>query len=536
MLYRSFRKLLFVPLFLSYSFVFSQSAEKLQTLPNWFNLDPTTDKINGISTEKAYQLLLKDKKSSPVLVAIIDSGVEIDHEDLKGKIWVNEKEIPNNGIDDDKNGYIDDINGWDFLGNAKGEDLTYETLELTRELIKYTHLIEPIDALNANKEEKVVLNKYKSLKAKYDQKVEEIEKQNGKNYIQLYDNYMSAKELIKTEFKVEEVTPEILDKINLISSDRLQKAKRIYQFVEEIGLNEDKLDEAYDYFNTLINYSLNEDYNGRSIIGDSLANLNEKGYGNNEVEGPDAKHGTHVAGIIGANRSNEIGINGIAENVKLMVIRAVPNGDERDKDIANAIRYAVDNGARVINMSFGKPFSPDKEQVDQAVKFAESKGVLLVHAAGNESEDTDVETYFPTKKYGKDLAQCKTWIEVGAASWKTGEETVASFSNYGKSSVDVFAPGEDIYSSVVNGKYKEMSGTSMAAPVVTGLAALMLSYYPNLSGQQLKDIILSSVNKINDTQVNVPGKTTTTNFKNLSVTGGIVNAYNALVMASKTIN
>jgi subtilisin family serine protease len=239
-------------------------------------------------------------------------------------------------------------------------------------------------------------------------------------------------------------------------------------------------------------------------------------------------HGTHVAGIIGAVRNNDVGVDGIAPSVKVMMVRAVPDGDERDKDIANAIRYAVDNGAQVINMSFGKAFSPQKAAVDSAVRYADAHGVLMVHAAGNDAENSDVKASFPSPNYlGGGRAQ--NWIEVGASSWKSGESLVAPFSNYGHTLVDVFAPGVDILSTVPGG-YERDSGTSMAAPVVTGLAALLLDYFPTLTGADVKRIILASAVRHTDQSVQKPGGGSV-RFGELSATGGIVNAYAAIKMA-----
>ncbi len=527
--------------FLSINFIFFSGLSQVlveNRLPelkaqfNWHNLDANISGMVGISTEKAYQELLKNKKNSPVIVAIIDSGVEIDHLELDGKIWVNTKEIVGNGIDDDNNGYIDDINGWDFLGNKNGDDLESETLELTRELLKYQCLIEPIDPLKANKQQKEWIEYYKELKTKFDKKKKELEDQGGRFFIQLYGKYFEAKKILQSEYKVEEITSEILEKISIISKEELQQAKKMFEILDEVNLDEAKLNEAYEYFNGQLNFGLNEDYNGRAqIIGDNLAVLNEKGYGNNEVEGPNAYHGTHVAGIIAANRNNEIGVKGIVENVKIMTIRAVPNGDERDKDVANAIRYAVDNGAQIVNMSFGKAYSPEKEYVDEALKYAESKNVLLIHGAGNDNLDLDFEKSYPNKYY-KTGGECKTWLDIGAISYNSGQDLVAEFSNYGKKSVDLFAPGVAIYSLGINGKYREMDGTSMAAPVVTGVAALLKSYFPNLSAVQIKNILLESSTKLINKEVYLPGKTTTTLFKNLSNSGGVVNTYNAIKLAS----
>jgi subtilisin family serine protease len=289
---------------------------------------------------------------------------------------------------------------------------------------------------------------------------------------------------------------------------------------------------GFEHFKNQVEYNLNVDYDPRAIVGDDPNNSKERFYGNNDVTGPDAKHGSHVAGIIGAVRTNDIGIKGVADNVVIMGVRSTPNGDERDKDVANSIRYAVDNGAKVINMSFGKSYSWDKAIVDEAVKYAVSKDVLLIHAAGNDNKDLEVEPNFPDPEYvggGK----AASWITVGASGWTNDGKIKANFSNYGKTKVDVFAPGVNINSTVPGSKYEKLNGTSMAAPVVAGLAALIRSYYPKLTALQVKDIIMKSVVKVNQSvEVESESGVKTIPFADLCVTGGIVNAYNALQLAA----
>ncbi|MCA6434434.1 MAG: S8 family serine peptidase, partial [Cytophagales bacterium] len=291
--------------------------------------------------------------------------------------------------------------------------------------------------------------------------------------------------------------------------------------------------EGVDYFEVIVKYGYNAEFDSRQIVGDNYSDFFEKGYGNNDVKGPDPLHGTHVAGIIAADRKNNLGIKGIADNVKIMAVRAVPNGDERDKDVANAIIYAVDNGAKIINMSFGKSFSPEKEVVDRAVKYAEQKGVLLIHAAGNEGDDIDVEKNFPTKKYlnGK---EAKNWIEVGASSWGSDENFVGSFSNYGKKGVSLFAPGVQIYSTTPGNTYKNEDGTSMASPSTAGVAALLMSYFPNLTAIEVKDILEKSTRKFDNLKVQKPGSKELVSFSELSSSGGLVNAYEAVKMAKES--
>ena len=287
------------------------------------------------------------------------------------------------------------------------------------------------------------------------------------------------------------------------------------------------------HFNDQVKYAYNPDFNTRLIVGDNYADQTQKVYGNNDYEGPDAFHGTHVAGIVAAVRNNDKGMNGVADNVQIMTIRAVPNGDERDKDVANAIRYAVDNGASIINMSFGKGYSWNKKIVDKAVKHAYKNDVLLVHAAGNSALNTDVEMNFPTDKYEKKKKHAPNWMEIGALSWKGGENSSASFSNYGKKHVDVFAPGTAIYSTIPGNEYKNAQGTSMAAPVVAGVAAVLRSYFPTLTAVQVKDIIMTSAVKQNF-KVSQPGTDEMVPFSDLCVSGGVANVYTAVQKAMKT--
>jgi cell wall-associated protease len=501
----------------------------LKSPQDWFNLDPQLDNFRGISTERAYKELLPGKKSKTIIVAIIDSGIDINHEDLKDKIWVNPGEIPGNGIDDDKNGYVDDINGWNFIGNAKGEMINYDNLEMTRLYAKLKKIYDGKSATDFKGKQLNEFNLYESVKADFEKEHSEAE-QNANLYTNILTAYKAADLAIKKELKKEEYTIDEVKAIKTEDKDLNQSIQMLLYF-DMMKIKPEDIEEGAKYFKNRLDYNLNVDFEPRALVGDDYSNNSQKYYGNSSVMGPDAEHGTHVAGIIGANRDNGIGIKGIASDIKIMVIRTIPNGDERDKDVANAIYYAADNGANVINMSFGKDYSPLKEIVDKAVQYAEKKGVLMIHAAGNDSRDNDVKKNFPNPGYLKPKKNCATWIEVGASSYTGGEKFVASFSNYGQKSVDVFAPGVEIYSSVPGNKYKIEQGTSMAAPMVTGLAALIWSYYPKLTAADVKKIITESTVKYTNEVVGIPGSESSTEFGKLSITGGVVNAYNALKMA-----
>ncbi len=510
---------------------FVQLQDTLTKAPtDWFNLDYQTDKVRGVSTEKAYAELLGNKKSTTVIVAIIDSGIDIEHEDLKDKIWVNTKEIAGNGVDDDKNGYIDDINGWNFIGNAKGEMINHDNLELTRQYVKYKKKFEGKSATDFKGKEREEFDFYQEIKKDYEKELQEAKTMNSM-LVPFLAAYNKADSTIKAVLNKDEYTTEEVNAIESEDKD-IVAAKQVFGMLAINNATGQDLEDAVEHFKEQLDYNLNTEFDPRALVGDDYENIKEKFYGNNLVEGPDAMHGTHVAGIIGANRNNEIGMKGIANDVKIMVLRTVPNGDERDKDVANSIYYAVDNGARIINMSFGKDYSPYKEYVDKAVKYAEKKGVLIVHAAGNDGRDTDARRNYPHPQYKKSGKWASNWIEVGASSWEDKDEFAAEFSNYGEKTVSVFAPGVAIYSTVPDNKYKNLQGTSMAAPVVTGIAALVLSYYPKLKAQGLKKIILESSTKYPDVEVNIPGtRDKTKKFSKLCQTAGIVNAYNALKMA-----
>jgi len=494
---------------------------------NWFNLDAKKDNIRGVSTERVYKTLLKGKKSTTVVVAVIDSGIDIKHPDLKDHIWVNPKEKPGNGKDDDKNGYVDDINGWDFIGGKDGKDVDADTYEVTRELVRLEKKFADKDPEKLRRKEKKEYQYYLKVKKSYTKQASE-----ARQGYTVMKQIWAAYQIVQKSLDKKEITKEDLDNIKSDDQDAVQ-AGQILKRAMGFGIPLNQLKDVYKQYESMFKYGVNKDFNPRTIVGDNYEKLDEKGYGNNEVQGPDADHGTHVAGIIGADRTNDIGIKGVADNVKIMVLRAVPNGDERDKDIANAIRYAVDNGARIVNMSFGKSFSPNKEYVDKAVKYAQKKGVLLVHAAGNDGSNLDENDNFPNKNFKNSKRFAKNWIEVGASSWGDEKNFVGSFSNYGKTTVDVFAPGVAINSTIPDNKYTEHDGTSMAAPVVSGVAAMLMSYFPELSAEDVKEIILKSSIKYTDKEINKPGSRNgqTIKFGELSVTGGIVNAYEAVKMA-----
>ncbi len=510
---------------------------------NWFNLDPEEDKINGVSTERVEKEILKEIPGEQVVVAVIDGGVDPLHEDLKEVMWINENEIPDNNIDDDGNGYVDDIYGWNFIGGKDGENVHHDTYELTRIVGEMDEKYDDVNPMKLSGKEKKEYDKYLTYKEDVDSQLEKASEQ-VEQYQQILTYIEFALKMSREalgDAPIDQETIDALDdeKYGMVKSFFAQLLPQMGDFegnlddLEELIVSD--INEALSHEKNKVDYGYNVDYNPRTIVNDDYSNLDQRYYGNADVKGPDAFHGTHVAGIIAAKRDNDLGINGVATNVKIMAIRAVPDGDERDKDVANAIRYAVDNGASIVNMSFGKGFSPDEKEVEKAIKYAEKKDVLLVHAAGNSGQDNDVENNYPNATYDKKRGlfgkkRAANWIEVGALNWKGGADMVASFSNYGQQNVDVFAPGQDIYSTAPDSEYELASGTSMASPVVAGVAATIRSYFPDMKAKEVREVLVQSARPYLG-EVRQPGTGTMVPFNTLSTSGGVINVKSALLRA-----
>ncbi|WP_278034543.1 S8 family peptidase [Flavobacterium nitratireducens] len=495
------------------------SPLKQEDLKRWSHLDLVKDTIPGMSMDRAYAELLKDRKAVKVIVGIVDSGVDIEHEDLKPVIWTNKKEIPGNGIDDDKNGFVDDVHGWNFLGDIVKEHLEYERIVKDKSLVDETT--------------------FQEAKKLYDKKF--VDAQNEMSYYTMMSaNVEEADKVLQKLLGKPIYTADDLKAVE--SKDTLvQKSKTLMQRMFSYGLPiaelkseiQQQIEAKYEILKG--QETLNIDY--RKVLGDNPNDITDTKYGNGNVIGPDKKealHGTHVAGIVAQTRGNGLGGDGVASNnVEILTVRAVPDGDEYDKDIALAIRYAVDNGAKVINGSFGKSFSPHKDWVFDAIKYAAKKDVLFVHAAGNDAKNIDYADNFPNDSEDKITEIADNVITVGALNFQYDQNIVARFSNIGKINVDVFAPGVQIYATTPENSYQFLQGTSMASPNVAGVAALIRSYYPKLTAAQVKHILMESGVAI-DKDVIVGGNPNDVRpFKELSKTGKIVNAYNAVLMANE---
>ena len=530
------KKVLIAAAFLaSFSFAFAQDKMQNNDLKTWYHKDFSTTNVYGVNTNNAYKFLeSKGLKPRTVVVGVLDSGVEVDHPGLINNMWKNPNEIPNNGIDDDKNGYVDDIYGWNFIG-GKTADVDADNLEVTRMVKKYQPIFEGTDSAKnrANQakmpEEYAIYQKSKKL---YDEKGSE-----AKQYYHYFSGFNNAIPSIVKTLNGKTLTKANLAAIKPASQEDSRNLQILNSLVQDAGnvgktpkeveeLLRKEIEGALKHYESQATKHYNLDFDPRAeIVGDNYDNYNEKHYGNNHYEGPDASHGTHVSGIIAGLPHGDEAQYGVAHKVaKIMTVRAVPDGDERDKDVANAIRYAVDNGAKILNMSFGKAVSPGKKHVWDAMKYAEKKGVLLVKAAGNDNQNIGENEYFPTNfmKQSDEKPFVSNMIVVGAST-NNSQNLRARFSNYNGKMVDVFAPGQEIYSTVPDAKYEYLQGTSMASPVVAGAAAVLWAYMPSLTPQQIKEALVKTVNK-STVNANVDSSA---NFDQISVAGGVIDLYKA---------
>ena len=508
-------------------------------LKSWGSADLTTDTIPGMSINKAYAELLKNKKGVPVIVGVIDSGVDIEHEDLKNVIWTNKSEIPGNGKDDDNNGYVDDIHGWNFLG-----DIVSENLELTRIVRDENAKFSGKTLADIPAADRDAYATYTQAKAELAEKVTE-NTQNSSRYKGLLEQITTAHTAVAKALGKEDYTKKELQDFKPETTEMQQNVGGLLQMYSNLEDGQripdiiSEINGAVEYFEGGLESHYNLNLDARKILGDNPNDIKDTKYGNGDVDGPDSdnkentKHGTHVSGIIAAQRDNNVGMNGVANNAKIMVLRAVPDGDEYDKDIALAIRYATDNGAKVINGSFGKYYSTHPEWVRDAIKYAASKDVLIIKAAGNESKNLDENVVYPNDqiKLGDEIST--NFLTVGALNHTYGSEMIAPFSNYGKDNVDVFAPGMKIWATTPNNTYEYLQGTSMAAPAVAGVAAIIRSYFPKLTAPQVKKILMDSGVQTTNTVMVAGDPSNTKKFPEISKSGKMVNLYNAFIMASK---
>jgi len=512
-----------IGLFLIAGSAFAQSLQSTQQTrkkltseakKEWHNLSFKEAKVYGTGSNQVYlEILSKTPPKKKIVVAVIDSGVDTDHEDLSESIWTNEDEIPGNGKDDDQNGYVDDVHGWNFLVDSSGQDVIYDNMEATRVLRLSKQLKDAQKQYPEWLTEDVLTNAVNI----YNESSQEMSGLGQFNLVYKKIDSTARAAIGKKEYTYEDVK-------NLSAENEdVRKAKRMFAVFRTLGIEKSDLKEMGTQADKYASYWLNFDFDPKAGMPQTGSN-----YGNNHYGGEHSEHGTHVAGIIAAARNNGKGAQGVAYgSAEIMVLRAVPDGDERDLDVANAIKYAADNGANIINMSFGKGISPDKGMVYDALEYAASKNVLIIHAAGNDSEDIDEANNYPNDDGLTETSQ-NSFLCIGALSPSKEKKLTASFSNYGNENVDLFAPGEDIYSTLPGNKYGFRSGTSMAAPVASGAAALVWSLHPELTASQLRQLLIQTATDISSKKVLIPGSKEKVAFENLCNSGSVINAYSTL--------
>ncbi len=501
-------------------------------LKYWHLKDIEKDSILGISLERAYTELFKKRKANPVIVAALDSEVNIKQEGLKNQIWVNTKEIPDNGIDDDNNGYIDDINGWNYIGTQNNDSVVFSSFTYTEVLKQYDSKFKNTSLKEIPTIEKKQYQTYQRAKTAYKKQLEE-RKNNLETYNRIKRKYTKSRSILHKYFPNNIYSKKQIDSIIDIVKDKEEKKFMSYmKYYLDNDINDSTIALGLKSEHKIIKQNLNLEHNGKYHTKDDANDLTDFPYGNNNVSGiENFYHGTEISSVI-AHKRNHKEIRGIIDTVKIMCLNTSTAGDEFDKDIALAIRYAVDNGARVINMSFGKSFSLHPEWVKDAITYAESKNVLIVTSAGNSRLNLDTNYDYPNDALDDGIEYADNFLKVGSTTNKLDSTLASGFSNYGKKQVDVFAPGSRIDCLAWDEPIVDY-GTSLSSAVVSGVAALIFSYYPNLTAAEVKHIIMESGLPI-DIMVNKPSKSKEKEkvpFSSLSKSGKIVNAYNALIMA-----
>ena len=462
---------------------------------------------------------LQTKKIKPkkqIIVGIIDSGLDTTSVDILPALWKNPQEKQDRK-DNDNNGYTDDLHGWNFLGTKDGTfNMTSAGSEEFREFKRLYPKYKGIENKEAV-QDTAEFTYYELMK----------KKAGIMSYIK-YTAYTAVKDeayqktdsILKTlNINTDTLTIQGLMQLHTRSNVLEQAIQALFTDLLKIGEHGLWKDarKAHDKNFALMKRrleSIEKDTDKRLLMGDDMKNPEDRFYGNHTLQVEGCDHGTFVAGIVAGQGVKDSRMKGVWPQARLMIVRAVGNGDEYDKDVASAIRYAVDNGATVINLSLGKYTSPDADMVNQAIAYAQKKDVLIIQAAGNNSRNIDLVPYFPSAKdqNGKTF---KNYMRVGASDQ---DGNPCTFSNYGQDEVDVFAPGENIISVGLTNTYSTQQGTSFAAPIVSGIAAMLRSCFPKLKAHQIKEIICQSVQP-------------TDQLKKHCRTGGIVDALKAVQLA-----
>lgn len=536
-------------------------ARKKQSDLDWYNCSFGEDGVYGAEVNKAYEFLKGKKVKKRPVVALIGTGLDVEHEDLKQAIWVNPGEQAD-GKDRDKNGFIDDINGWNFLGGKNGQVMERLIQEGDREFLrlkdKYADYITSngeffkiIDGKRVKVSAPENLSEYSYYKNVVMPESQLARIYGGWNMAYVIAEYgQKFKEDLRAKFPGQRITLQEFqtcydpnapqDTLSDVTFTLIATAFQLYKtddldfvyktFVETgVARGKESYEEALKAYG----------YDGRKdIVGDDYLNINDNKYGNNVLLTSDAGLGTMQGGIIGGKRGNGLGNDGIMDEAEIMALRVTASGGEPYiKDMVLAIRYAADHGVDIIVLPQQNTLYPDgqKEWMIEALRYAESKGILVIVPAWELSQDLAKQTFYPNRRMTGDKEL--TNLMVISSSDKEGNPSLNA--NYGAKELDLFAPGINIYSAYTGDTYQIGSGVGLASASVAGVAALIKAYYPHLTGSQIRDILLESVTSRKGVEVEkgieVDGKQTQDLFlfDDLCLSGGILNAYQAIMAADK---
>lgn len=466
---------------------------------HWYRI--YCDSLQGANIDAAIAYLeaLNMKPKKTIVVGIIDSGVDTASIDLKDALWTNRKEVAGDGKDNDRNGYVDDIHGWNFLGTRDGN--FNMTSAGTEEFRQFKRLYPKYKSSTREQaKDKNEFDFYQLMK----------KKAGISNYLRMFQmsllkhNAMNTADSI-ARIHADEDTLSVQGILQMTMTDSLLEKSLEQLYTDLLRAKQDMKWTAFkkqqadrlDLMRSRIE-GIEKDQDKRLLMGDDLTDADDRFYGNNILTLDDSYHGTFVAGIVAGQGKGSQALHGVYPQARIMIVRAAPDGDEYDKDVATSIRYAVDNGAKVINMSIGKYTSPTPDMANRAIAYALKKDVIVIQAAGNQHLNIDTIAYFPTG-IDRNGAFYKNFLRVGASD-QYGH--CSAMSNYGNEHVHLFAPGEKITSVTPGNGYATEDGTSVAAPVVSGIAALLRSYFPKLKAWQVCAILKHSCRSRFDSKTN----------------------------------
>jgi subtilisin family serine protease len=534
---------------------------------NWHHLAPE-DGVFGAAIERAHAAARESglrPARRPITIALIGGGIDISHKAISDIIWVNRRERRINGRDNDRNGWIDDRHGWNFLGNDTMTINSLSTMgdrEFLRLKDKYNHFLFVEDGIAYMFDDELGA-------------LVETEPPADMEEFEYFLRVVTESELAETNRGVMLAKAvvwyirEIGHSMRMAYPERVLTRTDFGEFVRAQQSTTAMQDALFAFIDLMFMSANTEDWNTmaafadtefipiqelrheramarrfpreRELIGDDPNDLNDKGYGNNNLLANNALRNTMIAGIIGAG-GGQSEIRGITNNVQIMTLRIEADfGEPYMKDMALAIRYAVEQGADIIQLGATNRLFPRHQShwVEEALRYAEQRNVLVVIPVRDLSSNLDDFPFYPNRNLS--TGTLSNIITV-AASDSLGNPFL--WANFSETELDIFAPGVEIKSAMPGNRYAIDSGSAYAAAMVTGVAAFIKNYFPQITPAQMRQLLIDTVTDRSDAEVEKQYRATAGSmrgriatdlflFSDLCVSGGILNAERAIKEAGR---